>query len=90
MDGGDLLALCQENLVFEASVPDGISADLLCAFQYWGVPDLVDYANIPWRNARFDTSPSIGASSAANRLFAAWLPRPPSDIDGRRNRMKWR
>jgi superfamily II DNA or RNA helicase/diadenosine tetraphosphate (Ap4A) HIT family hydrolase len=54
MDGGDLLALCQENLVFEASVPDGISADLLCAFQYWGVPDLVDYANIPWRNARFD------------------------------------
>ena len=54
MDGGDLLALCQENLVFEASVPDGISADLLCAFQYWGVPDVVDYANIPWRNARFD------------------------------------
>jgi superfamily II DNA or RNA helicase/diadenosine tetraphosphate (Ap4A) HIT family hydrolase/HKD family nuclease len=54
MDGGDLLALCQENLVFEASVPDGISADLLCAFQYLGVPDVVDYANIPWRNARFD------------------------------------
>ncbi len=54
MDGGDLLALCQENLVFEASVPDGISADLLCAFQYWGVPDVVDYANIPRRNARFD------------------------------------
>jgi superfamily II DNA or RNA helicase/HKD family nuclease/diadenosine tetraphosphate (Ap4A) HIT family hydrolase len=54
MDGGDLLALCQENLVFEASVPDGVSAGLLCAFQYWGVPDLVDYANIPWRNARFD------------------------------------
>jgi HKD family nuclease/diadenosine tetraphosphate (Ap4A) HIT family hydrolase len=42
MDGGDLLALCQENLVFDASVPDGISAGLLCAFQYWGVPDVVD------------------------------------------------
>jgi superfamily II DNA or RNA helicase/diadenosine tetraphosphate (Ap4A) HIT family hydrolase/HKD family nuclease len=54
MDGGDLLALCQENLVFEASVPDGVSAGLLCAFQYLGVPDMVDYANIPWRNARFD------------------------------------
>ncbi len=54
MDGGDLLSLCQENLVFEASVPDGVSAGLLCAFQYWGVPDVVDYANIPWRNARFD------------------------------------
>lgn len=54
MDGGDLLALCQENVVFEASVPDGVSAGLLCAFQYFGVPDVVDYANIPWRNARFD------------------------------------
>jgi superfamily II DNA or RNA helicase len=54
MDGGDLLALCQENLVFQASVPDGISAGLLCSFQYFGVPDVVDYANIPWRNARFD------------------------------------
>jgi superfamily II DNA or RNA helicase/diadenosine tetraphosphate (Ap4A) HIT family hydrolase len=54
MDGGDLLALCQENLVFDASVADGISAGLLCAFQYWGVPDVVDYSNIPWRSARFD------------------------------------
>jgi superfamily II DNA or RNA helicase/diadenosine tetraphosphate (Ap4A) HIT family hydrolase len=54
MDGGDLLALCQENLVFEASVPDGVSSGLLCPFQYWGVPDVVDYTNIPWRNTRFD------------------------------------
>jgi len=54
MDGGDLLSLCQENLVFEASVPDGVSAGLLCPFQYWGVPDVIDYANIPWRNTRFD------------------------------------
>ena len=54
MDGGDLLALCQENIVFEAPVSAGISANLLCAFEYWGVPDVVDYANIPWRNSRFD------------------------------------
>jgi superfamily II DNA or RNA helicase len=54
MDGGDLLALCQENLVFEASVTRGIAEELLSPFQYWGVPDEIDYANIPWRNARFD------------------------------------
>ncbi|MHB2165629.1 DUF3427 domain-containing protein [Alsobacter sp. R-9] len=54
MDGGDLLALCQENVVFEASVTRGIATGLLCPFQYWGVPDTVDYENIPWRNARFD------------------------------------
>ncbi|MCK1417627.1 DUF3427 domain-containing protein [Bradyrhizobium sp. CW4] len=72
MDGGDLLALCQENLVFEASVPDGVSADLLCPFQYWGVPDLVDYTNIPWRNSRFDPTELTAAvateARAANAL----------------------
>ena len=59
MDGGDLLALCQENLVFEA--------DLLCPFQYWGVPDVVDYANIPWRNARFDPTELTAAVATEAR-----------------------
>ncbi len=54
MDGGDLLALCQENLVFRCDAFDGIDRALLCPFQYFGVPDDVDYAQIPWRNARFD------------------------------------
>lgn len=54
MDGGDLLALCQENVVFEAAVNRGIATGLLCPFRYWGIPDVVDYENIPWRNARFD------------------------------------
>jgi superfamily II DNA or RNA helicase/HKD family nuclease len=53
-DGGDLLALCQENLVFQRGIADGIAGGQLCAFRYFGVPDAVDYANIPWRNARFD------------------------------------
>ena len=29
MDGGDLLALCQENLVFDASISIGVEAGLL-------------------------------------------------------------
>ncbi len=53
-DGGRLLALCQENLVYRCDVPRGIEENLLCPFHYFGVPDDVDYANIPWRNARFD------------------------------------
>jgi superfamily II DNA or RNA helicase len=53
-DGADLLALCQENLVFQRGIPEGIAAGQLCAFRYFGVPDGIDYANIPWRNARFD------------------------------------
>ena len=67
MDGGDLLTLCQENVVFEASVPDGVSAGLLCAFQYFGVPDVVDYANIPWRNARFDPTELTAAVATEAR-----------------------
>lgn len=53
-DGGDLLALCQENLVFRADLHEGIAEGLLSPFSYYGVPDLVDYTNIPWRSRRFD------------------------------------
>lgn len=53
-DGGDLLALCQENLVYRCDLADGIQRGLLCPFHYFGVPDTVDYTNIPWRSSRFD------------------------------------
>jgi superfamily II DNA or RNA helicase/diadenosine tetraphosphate (Ap4A) HIT family hydrolase len=53
-DGGDLLALCQENLVYRRDLDAGIELGLLCPFQYFGVPDNVDYSNIPWRSSRFD------------------------------------
>jgi superfamily II DNA or RNA helicase len=53
-DGADLLALCQENLVFQADITVGIDGGHLCPFHYFGVPDEVDYRNIPWRNSQFD------------------------------------
>jgi superfamily II DNA or RNA helicase/diadenosine tetraphosphate (Ap4A) HIT family hydrolase len=53
-DGGDLLTLCQENLVYRCDFVEGIRRGLLCPFHYFGVPDEVDYANIPWRSSRFD------------------------------------
>ncbi|MEZ4416162.1 MAG: DUF3427 domain-containing protein [Gemmatimonadota bacterium] len=53
-DGSDLLALCGDNLVYRADVADGIRRDLLCPFDYYGVPDQVDYDQIPWRSRRFD------------------------------------
>ncbi|MDB4698830.1 DEAD/DEAH box helicase, partial [Candidatus Latescibacteria bacterium] len=55
MDGGDLLALCQYNRVYRCDIPRAIQLDLLCPFHYFGVPDDVDYDQIPWRNHRFDT-----------------------------------
>lgn len=53
-DGGDLLALCQQNLVYRCDLADGVRKDLLAPFRYFGVPDEVDYTNIPWRSTRFD------------------------------------
>lgn len=43
-DGGDLLALCAENLVYRCDIPRGIDEQLLSPFRYFGVPDDVDYA----------------------------------------------
>ncbi len=53
-DGADLLALCGDNLVYRRDVAEGIRDRLLCPFAYFGVPDDVDYDNIPWRSSRFD------------------------------------
>jgi superfamily II DNA or RNA helicase/diadenosine tetraphosphate (Ap4A) HIT family hydrolase len=52
-DGGDLLQLCQENLVFRCDILEGINRDLLCPFHYFGVPDDIEYAQIPWRSGKF-------------------------------------
>jgi len=48
-DGGDLLALCGENLVCTVNLFEGISEGALAPFDYFGVPDEVSYENIPWR-----------------------------------------
>jgi superfamily II DNA or RNA helicase/HKD family nuclease len=66
-DGADLLGLCQENLVFQAGVHDGIEGGHLCPFRYFGVPDEVDYRNIPWRNAQFDLAELTAAVATEAR-----------------------
>jgi superfamily II DNA or RNA helicase/HKD family nuclease len=71
-DGADLLALCDNNLVYRCDVAEGIRQELLCPFRYFGVPDNVDYRNIPWRNKKFDeealTSAVATQARAANAL----------------------
>ena len=46
--------MCEENLVYRCDLVEGVKQDLLCRFRYFGVPDEVDYRNIPWRNSHFD------------------------------------
>jgi len=66
-DGGDLLALCQENLVYRCDLADGIRRELLSPFRYYGVPDGVDYRHIPWRSSRFDEEALTAAVATRER-----------------------
>jgi superfamily II DNA or RNA helicase len=66
-DGGDLLALCQENLIFRCDLAEGIREGLLSPFHYFGVPDEVDYSNIPWRSSRFDEAALTAAVATQKR-----------------------
>jgi superfamily II DNA or RNA helicase/diadenosine tetraphosphate (Ap4A) HIT family hydrolase len=66
-DGGDLLALCQQNLVYRCDLVEGVHHGLLAPFHYYGVPDDVDYTNIPWRSNRFDEEELTSAVATTRR-----------------------
>lgn len=66
-DGGDLLSLCQQNLVFRCDAFEAIEKDLLSPFRYFGVPDEVDYENIPWRSSKFDEAALTAAVATQAR-----------------------
>jgi superfamily II DNA or RNA helicase len=66
-DGSDLLSLCGDNLVYRCDVAEGIRRELLSPFSYFGVPDEVDYANIPWRSSRFDENALTAAVATRTR-----------------------
>ena len=66
-DGADLLDLCDGNLIFRCDLGEGIRRGLLCPFDYFGVPDEVDYRNIPWRSSRFDEEALTAAVATTSR-----------------------
>jgi superfamily II DNA or RNA helicase/diadenosine tetraphosphate (Ap4A) HIT family hydrolase len=74
-DGGDLLALCQENLVYRCDLFEGIKSGQLSPFNYFGVPDNVDYRNIPWRSSRFDPGlldQALATEARAKNALEEW------------------
>ncbi|MGE0487572.1 MAG: DUF3427 domain-containing protein [Vulcanimicrobiota bacterium] len=66
-DGGDLLALCGQNLVYRCDLARGVEREYLSPFRYFGVPDEVDYANIPWRSSRFEPEALTNALATRQR-----------------------
>jgi superfamily II DNA or RNA helicase len=70
-DGADLLGLCGENLVYQCDLFRGIDAGRLSPFHYFGVPDDVDYAQIPWRSGQFDPTALDAALATETRALNA-------------------
>lgn len=63
-DRSDIMSLCDDNLVYEYPLFDGVRGNFLVPFHYYGIfDDTVEYAEIPWRNGKFD--PNLLANKLA-------------------------
>lgn len=67
-DGAALRDLCDDNLVYRASLVQGITRGRLVPFVYHGLKDEIDYAKITWRSGRFD--PAELTAALATRSHA--------------------
>lgn len=78
-DQSDILSLCDENLVFNRNLFEGIQAKLLAPFHYFGIlDDSVDYREVPWRNGRFDPeqlSNKLATLARARHAIKEWRAR---------------
>ncbi|MGS2721008.1 DUF3427 domain-containing protein [Paraglaciecola aestuariivivens] len=75
-DQSDILSLCDDNLVFEFGLFDGIKTEILCPFDYQGIADTVDYTEISWRNGKFDPEQlenKLATISRAKHNLKQWL-----------------
>lgn len=78
-DQSDILSLCDDNLVFTCGLFEGIQAQLLAPFHYYGVYDeTVEYREIPWRNGKFDPeqlSNKLATLARSRHAISEWRSR---------------
>lgn len=76
-DQADILALCDNNLVFERNLVHGIDGSVLAPFHYYGILDeYVNYEEIPWRSGRFDPTSlenAFATMKRAEHIYQHWL-----------------
>ena len=75
-DQSDILSLCDDNLVFEKNLFEGVSGKFLVPFHYFGILDeSVNYKEIPWRNGQFDPqalSNKLATLARARHALREW------------------
>jgi superfamily II DNA or RNA helicase/diadenosine tetraphosphate (Ap4A) HIT family hydrolase len=75
-DEGDILGLFDDFVAYRADLGVGIARRRLVPFAYQGLRDEVDYAQIPWRNRRFDPdalAAAVQTQRRMERLWQAWI-----------------
>lgn len=71
-DSNDILGLFDDHVAYRADIARGVEIGRLVPFQYFGVADDIDYANIPWRNRRFDPAMLEAATQTEARMGTLW------------------
>lgn len=75
-DHADLLALCQDNLVYECALTDGLERGLLSPFKYRAIKDVANYEHIPWKSGRFQVeqlTENLATHERAGQVLSEWL-----------------
>lgn len=78
-DGGDIHDLFDDFVAFTADIGVGVTLGHLVPFHYLGLKDDTDYAQIPWRNGRFDAAAlaeAVQTQRRMERLWQAWSDHP--------------
>jgi superfamily II DNA or RNA helicase len=71
-DAADILGLFDDRVAYSADIGRGVEFARLVPFHYFGVKDDIDYANIPWRNKRFDPEALAEAAQTEARMETLW------------------
>jgi superfamily II DNA or RNA helicase/diadenosine tetraphosphate (Ap4A) HIT family hydrolase/SOS-response transcriptional repressor LexA len=71
-DAADILGLFDDFVAYRADMARGIDLGRLIPFHYFGVKDDIDYANLPWRNRRFDPDALSQAAQTEARMQTLW------------------
>jgi HKD family nuclease len=74
-DEGDILGMFDDFVAYRADLGVGIQKGRLVPFAYHGVRDDIDYAQLPWRNRRFEPAALAAAAQTQRRMERLWAAR---------------
>ncbi len=69
MDGKNIYALCDYNVVYEISLKEGINKGMLVPFRYYGIYDETNYENIKRVNGKYDENELSDAYLSNNMRY---------------------